>query len=239
MKVFLVSALIAGVLAAVIIKIKKEYRYQITFAYFIAVILLNTVVNVYGIDKVQNFHTTVNQLVYQEEYADNKEYPDALINLLIGGKTVYMKDDEETLYTVTLKNFEWLYSYYHYRNPSEYFRHYGSNVVHDKTLNNSVINAEKQKDFEDIGYANDMLRNVCLYHPDNTGAADYFYHYAYYRAYVNSMHIYVNFDGITDKDELVLLWQLQTGNEGDETEDLYLMTKDYYDSIRDEIQISE
>lgn len=236
MKIFLIIGLLLGVIATIAIKVKSKYRFQITIVYFVSLILLNTVLNIYGIDNIQKFINPTNQLVYQPEYIENGEYPEALINLLIDGKTVYMKDDQSDLYQVTLTEFMWLYPYYHYHNPSLYFEHYRSRVIHDDSLNNSVIKANEKEDFEDIGFANDMLRNVCLYHQDDTGAADYFYHYAYYRVYVNAMHIYVNFDGITDTDELVLLWQLQNPDDStDETEDLYLMTKSYYDNNKDKI----
>jgi len=237
MKIFLFTAVFLGLIAALIIKVKSKYRFWVTSIYFVLIILLNTIINQYRISSIQTFNRTFNQLVYQEKFKDNGEFPDALLNEIIDGKTVYMKEDPSNLYLVTLTQFMWLYPYYHYHNASLYFEHYGSKVIHDESLNNSVINGDCRNDFEDIGYANDMLRNVFLYHSDNTGAADYFYHYAYYRAYVNGMHIYVNFDHIAENEELVLLWQLQNPDDPtDETEDLYLMTKTYYDEIKDYIQ---
>lgn len=219
--------LIPGIICMIMIRLKSKYRMQITAGFIVFVILMNIIYNARFINSLINLHTTVNQLIYQEEYADSLEYPDALINILIDGKTVYMKEDYKTIPESEELGFNWMYGYFHYIAPSEYFEHYGSKVIHDESLNNIVIEHDEHPELEDIGYANDMLRNVCLFHPDTTAAADYFFHYWYYREWVKGMHIYANLDGIKDADELVLIWQ--NVSEDEETEDLYLMTKQYFD----------
>lgn len=219
--------LVPGIICLMISKVKSKYRMHITAVFMVFVILLNIVINVKSIGELMTFHRTANQLIYQEEYADELEYADALLNVLIDGKTVYMKNDYKTIQESEELGFNWMYGYFHFQAPSEYFTHYGSNVIHDDSLNNIVIDRDLASDFEEIGYANDMLRNVCLFHPDTTAVADYFYHYWYYREWVKSMHIYANLDGIREADELVLIWQNILDDE--ETEDFYLMTKQYFD----------
>lgn len=219
--------LIPGIICMIMIRFKSKYRMQITAGFIVFVILMNLIYNARFISGLISLRTTVNQLIYQEEYADSLEYPDALINIIIDGKTVYMKEDYKTIPESEELGFNWMYGYFHYIAPSAYFEHYGSEVIHDEELNNIVIKKDEHPEFEDIGYANDMLRNVCLFHPDTTEIADYFSHYWYYREWVKGMHIYANLDGIKDADELVLIWQNVSENE--ETEDLYLMTKQYFD----------
>lgn len=223
--------LIPGIIAFILCKIKSKYRVYITFAFITYVILTNILYNVVYAKNLLKFQRPVNQLIYQEEYADSKEFPDAFLQLIVDGKTVYTKKDPVTIEEAEGDGFDYLYSYYHYKNPVKYLIHYGSNVVSEETYNNSVINEEKATDFSDIGYANDMLRNVCLLaKQDSTVISTYFFYYWYYAEHLNGMHVYVNFDGLNDSNELVLLWQNEEENGRKlEEEDFYLMTKDYYD----------
>ena len=220
--------LIPGIIAYILCRIKKEYRTYITAAFLLYVVVVSIFYNQRVIPRLMTFVRPTNQIIYQESYAESRELPDAFIQLVIDGKTIYTKNDPWTLEDAQEAGFDWLYSYYHMKNPVLYSEHYGATVIPDELLNNTVINEEELVDFTDIGYANDMLRNVCMYYPDIYLPATNFCHYSYYGNHLEGMHIYVNLDGLYDTDELVLIWQ--TVEPGTEQEDLYLMTKDYYDT---------
>lgn len=223
--------LIPGIIAFILCKLKSKYRMHITCVFVVYVILMNVLYNQRYVGNLMTFKRPVNQLIYQEEYVNTKEFPDAFLQLIVDGKTIYTKCDYVSIEEAEGQGFDYLYSYYHFRNPVNYLEHYGSTVISDEMYNNSVIESRFTSDFEDIGYANDLLRNVCMYYPqDGTVISTYFFHYWYYAEHLNEMHIYVNFDGIYDSDELVFLWQNEV-KDGKilEEEDFYLMTKDYYD----------
>ena len=223
-----VLILAPGILAYIMCRIKKEYRMQITAAFIVYVILMNVAYNYKTAGNFVRFIRPVNQLIYQEKYKDTGEFPDAIIQHLINDRTVYTKDDRFSIEEAEEKGYNWLYAYYHVTNPVSYLSHYGAEVVQDANLNDNIINDQaRTEDFEDIGYANDMMRNVCMYYPDDEELANYFFHYWYFSENVGAMHIYINYDGLKDANEIVFLWQNQEG--GSETEDFYIMTKDYYD----------
>ena len=223
--------LIPGIIVFILGILKKEYRVKLTLLFLVYVILMNVVYNYRNRGSLLTFHRPVNQLIYQEGYLESKEFPDAFLQLIVNGKTTYTKMDPVTIEEAEGNGYDFLYAYYHYKNPVNYLTHYGSNVISDELLNNSVINKKMKGDFEHIGYANDMLRNACMYYDkESSDVTTYFYHYWYYGEHVKALNIYVNFDGLYDSDELVFLWQNQM-EDGKilEEEDFYLMTKDYYD----------
>lgn len=219
--------LIPGIIAFFLMKLKSKYRMLITGFFVVAMILINVAYNYVNIPRLMTLRTYTNQLIYQEAYEETKEYPDALLPFLTSGKTIYVKKDFVSYIDAETTDFSWLYPYYHHINPMIYFARYGSDVKEMKELNNSVIDGNAQADFTQIGYANDMLRNACMYYPEKMDPAKYFYHYVYYNEESGPMNFYVNFKDILEADELVLLWQNVVEN--DDTEYLYLMTKDYYD----------
>lgn len=220
--------LIPGILLFIFSKVKKQSRLTLTGLFVLYVIIANVVYNRLELDKLLPIVHTTNQLIYQEENFNEKTYADAFLNLIINDKTVYVKSDETNMYEATeLKGFDWMYAIFHYHTPLAYINHYAGQTIQDEMLNNTVINNPEKDDFTDLGFANDMMRNSCMIHPDVTEASDYFYHYWWFNERVDDMHIYVNLDDIYDADELVFLWQNVA--EDSETEDFYLMTKDYYD----------
>lgn len=220
--------LIPGIIAFILCIVKSKYRMHITAGFIAFVVVLNIAYNAIYFNRIFNPKKTINQLVYQEDYLQTGEYPDALLQMIISGKKVYVKNDFKNIWETTEQlHFDWVYTYFHQINPTEYIKHYGAEVVQEDSLNNSVINEDQKKDFEFVGYANDMLRNACIFHPDVTEASNYFYHYVFYSEKCGPMSIFVNPDGLSETDELVFLWQ--NVSEDDMTEDFYLMTKDYYD----------
>lgn len=219
--------LIPGIIAFILVKFKSKYRMLITGIFAAIIIVINIAYNYVNIPKLMKFRTYTNQLLYQEEYLESMEYPDAILPLIASGKTIYVKKDFIAAFGDESANVSWLYPFYHHITPMIYFMRYGSNVKESKELNNSVINENQRGDFVQIGYANDMFRNACMFYPENTDPAKYFYHYVFYGEESGPMNFYVNFNDIIDADELVLLWENETENVN--TEYLYLMTKEYYD----------
>lgn len=223
--------LVPGIIAFILSTLKSKYRVHITVAFVVYVIIMNVAYNYKYMGNLMTFRRPVNQLIYQEEYAQTKEFPDAFLQLIIDGKTIYTKNDRISIEEAEGQGFDYLYSYYHCKSPVNYLKHYGGNVVLKESLNNSVIDGDLLDDFESIGYANDLLRNSCMYYPqDNTVISTYFFHYWYFAEHLGAMNVYVNYDGLYDSDELIFLWQnkVEDGKVLEE-EDFYLMTKDYYD----------
>jgi len=218
-------------MAYILSKLKSKYRVHITLVFAAYVILMNVAYNSRYVEKLMTFKRPVNQLIYQEEYADSKEFPDAFLPLVIEGRTIYTKNDKVTIEEAEGQGFDYLYSYYHFKNPVRYLEHYGAKVISDEAFNNSVIEGGLTEDFTNIGYVNDMLRNTCMFHPlDKTVIFTYFFHFWYYSEHLNGMKLYVNFDGLYDSEELVFLWQNEIKDgKALEEEGFYLMTKDYYD----------
>ena len=211
----------------ILCKVKTKYRLQLISAFVLYVILMNIFYNFRIIPNMTlKFKRPFNQLIYQSDYKDSLEFPDAFLELVIDGKSVYTKNDPYTIEEAEAIGYDWLYAYYHMNNPVLFLEHYGANVVKDEAMNMTFVTEEKKADFEQIGYANDMLRNVCMYYPDIYETATYFYHQWYYADHMDGLKVYVNYEGINDTDEYVFLWQ---NVDGTELEEFYFMTKDYYD----------
>jgi len=220
--------LVPGIIIFILCKIKSKYRYMLTGVFLLFVCILNVFYNSIELDQLIPIRKTTNQLIYQEENFNEGSYADALFNLIVEDKKVYVKSDQATMYDATVvKGFDWMYAIFHYHTALAYMKHYAAETVQDEELNNTVIDGKNKDDFTDLGFANDMMRSACIIHPDETEASDYFYHYWWFNERVGDMHLYANLDGILDADELVFLWQ--NVSEDSETEDFYLMTKDYYD----------
>ena len=121
-----------------------------------------------------------------------------------------------------------MYSYHHTVDETNFLEACGAEVIADAAYNAAVIDDKAAARFEDLGMVNDLLRYTFLLAKDNEEWWNAFYYYWYYASYMydidnDGMHMYICADGIKDADELVLLW---TENE---SEDLYLMTKAFYD----------
>ncbi len=220
--------LIPGLILVILSFIKKKYRMIFSLIFVMYVIAMNIYYNSKIINLIVKPVTTTNQLIYQKEYVETGEYPDALLPFLVRKKTVYVKNDPWTRADARDRHFNWAYAYYHMNNVCNTISHMSATVVPDESMNDTFIDAVRRADFENIGYANDMLRNSLMY-SNNYGdeSGNYFYYYWYYGDQRSEMNTYVNFDGLYEADELVLIWQLKDPSE--ETEDLYLMTKKYYE----------
>ena len=86
---------------------------------------------------------------------------------------------------------------------------------------------EKAKDFERLGYLNDLLRNSMMRSKYDDDSGSVFFYLWYYRDLAKTSYLYLHEESLNE-DELVLIWQPQNEDEP-YTEDMYLMGKSYYE----------
>ncbi len=213
---------------------EKSRRSIILWAYFASLILLNACFTFRFSEKIMPSYRPVSQTFYQKEFLRDGLYPDSLIPLLLSGKTVYMKNDPMDIDTAQGMGKEWLYSYYHAKNSAAYVPFIDGNAVLDQTMNETMLSKEQiEEEFERLGMANDMYRYtfICTPQWDETGS--YFYYYWYYSEVLPEFFAYINTEkdsageDIGTSEELVLLWDSPMGEA--ELEDIYLMTRRYYE----------
>ena len=224
-------SIIALALAAFItMRLFKKQRALIFGIFTACVIVLNLLHSVRILDLIMPFYRPVRQTFYQEEFLEKGEYPDAILPLIIAGRDVYVKDDRiswDDLGGREPENVYWLYIYYHAQNALNWLGYSGAGVISDGSLNDAFVGSGLKSDFEELGIINDMFRNTCMLNDFWEELGNYFYYYWYYAGLCDEMHVYLNTDGLKEADRLVLLWQ---SDNGDESEDLYLMSYDYYES---------
>ena len=237
MKIVLVAG--CTLLCFVFLHLTKSFNRKkwVMAAYVGVMILLFAFYNYRTVELILPMYHPTDQTMYQKEFIDTGAYPDAILPYILEGKTIYVKDDyredeqNNALETGEAFNDEgkyWMYAYHHTVNETNFLKACKAEVVPDKKLNNVVLDGDIIERFEDLGMINDLFRYTFLLANDNEEWWNAFYYYWYYSCYMHDidnegMHMYICADGIKDADELVLLW---TENE---SEDLYLMTKAFYD----------
>ena len=127
--------------------------------------------------------------------------------------------------------------YYYENSYGRYFNEYAASVKVDESLPVPESHAMEQfsEDFTDFGSDNDMLRYSFMVNEEKPQYVTSYFHYTWaynvmagtedWRVYFNDypyLTMHVQCDGISDADTLVALWDRQ--------ENLYLMTREYYDS---------
>lgn len=219
--------------AFVLMRWKREYKGQILTGFVIVMILLSLVHNARVTSLVVPFYRPMNQIFYQTEFLEKGEYPDSFLPLLLKDKKVYTKDDRITLEQAMGEGKNWLYSYYHNENAINILKLSGAEVVPDAALNSSFVEETQMEVFEDLGYANDMFRYSFLLNSFWEELGNYFTYYWYYADLMPELHVYLNGEqdtageSVFDAKELVVLWD---GSPSQEAENLYIMTKNYYES---------
>lgn len=227
------AVLVLLIITIVLLEWKKEYKGRILCGFILVMIFLGIVYNTKIISRIVPFYRPVNQTFYQVEFLEKGEYPDSFLPLLLDGRTVYTKDDRLTIEEAASEGKNWLYSYYHNENAINYMELAGAAVIPDEALNDSYISKEQQAELMDLGFVNDMFRYSFLCNDFWEELGNYFTYYWYYADYLPPIHVYMNLsegaDGssIFDAEELVVLWD---GSPENEAENLYIMTKDYYES---------
>ncbi|MCR4738638.1 MAG: hypothetical protein K5886_00090 [Lachnospiraceae bacterium] len=228
--VFALSVTIAVIL---LLLIKKEYRIRIITGYTGILILFNLAYDILLIKNTVPFYRPFSQTYYQKEFAQGGEYPDSLLPLILKGKKIYVKDDPYTIEEAKAEGKDYLYAYYHGVNLVNFAKFSGAEVIKDETMNDSAIPGSlRESDFECLGMANDMFRYTFLMNDFWEELGNYFTYQWYYYDHLDPIFAYANIlpdkggKDVYTSDELVILWD--SSHEREE-EDIYLMTKEYYD----------
>lgn len=223
----------AAVIAGILIRYKSEYRNRILICFGVSAIIMSGLYNVRLLGKLLPFYRPVNQTFYQTRFLENGEYPDSLLMLLFKDKKVYVKKENVFLSQAQEQNKSFLYAYYHAKNEYRFLEYAGAELIKDKSMNDVMLTEEKlDSDFEELGITNDMFRYCFMYNNIKEEPGNYFNYYWYYYEYLDTVRAYMNVkedskgETVFDADEMVMLWD--TADEGEE-EDIYIMTKDYYD----------
>jgi len=230
MKMMIAAVMAIGLLVLLLIPQLKKYKGIILAAYGFVFMLLVAVQTYRTVGGILPFYQPKEQTFYQSDFAGEGLYPDALIQLLVKGKTVYVKDDLDEYMSENIQDNAfmkdgkyWLYPRYHQVNLVNFLEASGANVVADAGYNNIIMDSIQESDFEFAGYGNDMFRFMFQLCKEKAEWGNYFYFYWYYSSYLKEMNIYINPKGITEDNELVILWNDQ------ENETLHIMTKQYFD----------
>lgn len=222
-------ALIAGIL----IRIKREYKNRILLCFGVLIVVMSGLYNVRLLNKLLPVFRPVNQTFYQTEFLENGEYPDSLLMLLFKDKKVYVKDEEFLLYQVEEQHKFFLYAYYHAKDVYSFLDYAGASTIRDDKMNGIMVDEDRlAEDFTELGITNDMFRYCFMYNDIQDEPGRYFNYYWYYYELLDTIRAYMNImpdsngETVFDADELVILWNTVDGTE---EEDIYIMTKDYYD----------
>ena len=231
MKIIIAAVLTLAVLALLHIPIFRKKRI-ILILYAVGMILFFVVYNYKTLDNNIRFYRPVYQTVYQPEFFETKEYPDAFLDEYFKGKTVYTPDDafdtaKADELSDTLGDY-WLYFWYHAINIWDYLEFNNATVVRDATMNDIVLSDEQKSYFEDLGPANDMLRYTFPLTPYDDEWGNAFYHYWFYNTFIGDSRIYICTEDLGTEDEIVLLWQHEDRHD---TESYYIASKKYYDRM--------
>lgn len=222
-------ALIAGIL----IRIKREYKNRILLCFGVLIALMSGLYDIRLLGKLLPVYRPSNQTFYQTEFLENGEYPDSLLMLLFKDKKVYVKDEEFLLYQVEEQHKFFLYAYYHAKDVYSFLDYAGASTIRDDKMNGTMIDEDRlAEDFTELGITNDMFRYCFMYNDIQDEPGRYFNYYWYYYELLDTIRAYMNImpdsngETVFDADELVILWNTVDGTE---EEDIYIMTKDYYD----------
>lgn len=206
-----------AVTAAILIRIKREYKGRILACFGVLMIVMGILYNVRLMDKVLPAINPVNQSFYQTRYLENGEYPDSLLMQLFKGKKVFVKDDIYYISDADMEGKNFLYAYYHSRNMYWFLERAGAIYEKDETMNDKTVAENiRDNDFVRLGYTNDMFRYCFMYnnfYDIEKEAGYYFNYYWYYYEFLDAISAYIceetdkNGDTVFTSDELVVLWQ--------------------------------
>lgn len=234
MKVLFVGTV--TVIAGILLFTKREYKKQI-IAGFLSVIVLFCAYYDYAVLKLMpdvSFHRPFSQTFYQKEFIDTGEFPDSLLPLLLSKKTVYTKNDPMDFEDAEAMGKNWMYGFYHQTNIVNYLNLIEAYQINDEGMNGTMLTGARiEEDFYKLGPANDMLRYsfICTDFREELGNS--FNYFWYYSDHLSEIDVYLNIkpdingQDIASADDLVLLWDSPEG--AVEEENLYIMTKAYYE----------
>lgn len=223
-----------AVIAGILIRLKSKYRNRILFGFGAVTILMSGLYNIRTLNRLLPFYQPVNQAFYQPEFLKKGDYPDSLLINLFKDKTVYVKNDKYYVQDAEQHNKHFMYAYYHVQSMQFFLDSAGAGLIRDDEMNEiNLPEEQRDRDFEVLGNTNDMFRYCFMYNDFTEEAGNYFSYYWYYYEYLDTIRAYMytgkdtNGETVFDADKLVVMWNTV---EGTEVEDIYIMTKAYYDS---------
>ena len=237
MKFVIAFVLTAAAFAALHIPQLKKKNGIILALYGAGMVLFFAVYNVRTLQSILPFYHPTDQSMYQREFLDSGEYPDAFLNEFLRGKCVYTPDDAYTVVDAVNEgegtdydddgNY-WLYRYYHAVNMWDYLDFNRAKIVKDASLNDLVLSDEQKSHFEDLGSANDMMRFTSALTPYNGEWGNGFYYYWFYNSFIGDSRVYICTEDITDANELVCIWQKEDFHD---TDSYYFASRSYFNEV--------
>ena len=220
--------------AGLLIRKKNEYRNAILLILGILIVTMSALYNIRDLSSLIELVRPFDQAFYQREYFEKGKYPDSLLVPLLEGKRVYVKDDAYMMGQPEQHGKTFNYALYHARNVYYLLEYLHTDLIKDAGMNDILVTDELvASEFASLGPINDMQRYCFLYGDLPFESANYFAYYWYYYEFLGQIQAYMctetdaNGDTVFTSDDLVIL-----GNtvDGIEEEDLFIMTKEYYDS---------
>ena len=237
MKIIIAAGLTLTVLVLLHIPKLKNRKNIILGVYAFGMILFFLTYNIRTLNNNIRFSHPGYQTLYQPEYIETGEFPDAFLDEFIKGKTVYTKDDAYTVSDEidvnedhTFDNYDnyWLYYYYHAKNMWSYLELNKAKIIKDKGLNDVILSDDQKTYYEDIGPANDMLRYTFSLTPYKGEWGNAFYYYWFYNTFIGDSRIYLCPEDLKNETELVILWQ---HTDQHDTESYYISSKKFFDRV--------
>lgn len=224
-----------AVVAGLIIRKNSKYRNRVLLAAGLVMVLMSLLYNLRSLSSMLEFVRPTNQAFYQTDFLEEGNYPDSLLMLLFEGRKVYVRDDAYLIGEPEKHGKNFNYALYHARTEYYFLEYLDTDLIKDAGMNEEVVTDKLlDRDFESVGPVNDMLRYCFLYGDLPYESANYFAYYWYYYEYLDEVRAYVcnkadsKGETVFTSDELVMFWNVY---EGREEEDLYIMTRDYYDTV--------
>ncbi len=240
MKIVIASVLTLAALAALCIPFKKKKNGIILALYALGMILFFAVYNIRTIGYILPFYQPTDQSMYQKEFFEAGEYPDAFLNDFFAGKKVYTPNDaydvldEHNMNDPDASDYDeegnyWLYQYYHAVNMWNYLDFAKAEVIKDDTLSGLVLSKEQKSHYFDLGRANDMMRYTSALTPYMGEWGNGFYYYWFYNSFIEDSRIYICPEDMDGAKELVMIWQ----RDGDvhDTDSFYIASRTYFDEV--------
>ena len=220
--------------AGILIRKKNEYRNMILLILGLLTVIMSALYNIRNLNSLIEFVHPFDQAFYQKEFFETGKYPDSLLLPLLEGKKVYVKDDVYMMGQPEQHGKTFNYALYHARNAYYLLEYLHTDLIKDADMNDVLVSDELvSREFASLGPINDMQRYCFLYGDLPFESANYFAYYWYYYEFLDEIRAYIctetdsQGETVFTSDDLVILWNTV---DGIEEEDLYIMTKDYYDS---------
>ena len=222
-----VLVVLIAVIFLALMLIIKQHKEKLFIAGLVLLCLINGAYSFTHAETILASRKATSQTFYSPEYLESGEFADAFLRLFLSDRKVYVKNDRWILEDAEDAGYEWIYAYYHVDNMVNYLNSLGTVVIEDGGMNEVMVPSDKESEFERVGYLNDLLRNSLMYSKFDNQCGNYFFYLNYYRDISDTAYLYANPSSL-EEEELVLIWQPRS-EDNVETEDMYLMGKNYYE----------